>query len=1008
MGSSFKIFSWHQDFITPLANFVLEQKDPSQLILVFPHSRPAKFLQKEIADQRPGPIIMPRCLTVQELIALLEAELPEAGKLKATTIDSVFLLYKAVNDVFQADDFPRNKLNFPLASLELFMPWGIRLTSLMEDFFTSGITPQNILHLEGEVTPFANLLLSGLYDIYLRYVDLLAENELTTPAQNAALVAARCLGSMNEARPAFNFCRGKQIIMAGFHLLSGIEGPLLRYLWEVENAIVCLHTDPAILQSGQSQSDVHWAAREHLSWAHRWNAQLESYGPTSVEKAKNLPTNLKVYEGFDLHSQLLKLSEEVEGLDGEEGAAIVLPASDLLLPALHSLSTKNINISMGYPLARSTLANLLHSVMEMQETAVEIQSEEQAHAGTRYHWKVMLKLLHQPYLRMLGEDKKLPLREIFSELEAKILSGERYISLAELNAALGQVIYAKTPAQQLTLLPELASEYDQLILEAGNELLLRAFALLIGKWEKLSSLPDLCSLLMEICDFLINEGGELWQRFPLDGEYLFRLKHSVIPALSQSLLAEDENLDKASLFAVLNTVLEAERVPFEAYPLEGVQILGMLESRLLSFKNLFILDVTEDALPGLSADDPLLPDSLRKEIGLPTLFERERVMAHTFYRLILSSHNVFLFYQTGTGKVGLLDDKKSRSRFIEELLWEIEKDRKQIIKPGEPPLFAISLPLSSPQPAERIIPRTQSINQSVDAWIDRGISPSALDVYLKCPLRFFYEKIAEIQPRDETPEGDDPAAVGSLIHKVLEEFLTPYIGRRLERGFPDQGARLCLNSLFNQHLQASGLPQVLPHDSLFMLKEAGPKRLNDYLDNMPETEIISLERKFKFNFSIDGKQYLLHGQVDRTDRRENELIVLDYKTGRIYSPGAEFWSEDNPLWFRMEHWQEDDKSLLADLRDELKSLQLPVYLFAFSNDLTGHPNDAAFVSLSDKGTEFKLLHNQTPEKSEEAIKRQIPALLRFVLNHLQKSKEFSPQPGDHCRYCPYASICGQG
>ncbi len=1008
MRACFKIFSWHQDFIAPLAEFLLGIENPGRTVVVFPHSRPAKFLQKKIVEMKNGPLIMPRFMNIQELFSLLAAELPETDKIKACQLDSVYLLYQAVNNVFGNKDFPKEKLNFPLASLDLFMPWGVRLAALMEDFFTARVSPRNFPHLGSEVAPFARMLLEGISDIHARYLELLAENGLQTAAQNAALVAEQCVKAMGGGltEPAFSFCRGKQIIFAGFNLLSGVEEPLLRHLWEIGNAEVCLHTDPTVIDNPGS---THWAAREHLKWMKSWKAGAEAYSSAEPPNMENTPPSLHIYEGFDLHSQLIKMSAEIDSLESEEGAAIVLPSSDLLLPVLHSLSTKNINISMGYPLGRSPLAALLRSVVEMQEAAVEISYEKTERKALRYHWKSVLKLLHQPYLRMLGEARNLPLREIFSELEAIILTGERYISLAELSAFLTQAVSAKMPAQQqLTLLPAPTDGQSPAALEESRALLQQAFEFLIGRWENLSNVADLSALLMEICDFLITEGGELWQRFPLDGEYLFRLKHSVVPELSQSLPAKTGlQADKASLFSILATVLETERVPFEAYPLEGVQILGMLESRLLSFKNLFILDATEDVLPGLSADDPLLPDSLRKETGLPALYEREKVMAHTFYRLVSSSRNISLFYQTGAGKIGLLDDKKSRSRFIEELLWELEKERKELISHNQPPLFSITLPLSSRQAVARTVARSPQINRAVEAWMGRGISPSSLDIYLKCPLRFFYEKIAELKPRDETPEGNDPAAVGVLVHKVLEDFLAPYIGQRIETGFPYPEPRLRLEKNFREHLEASKLPQILPHDYLFMLKEAGPKHLTDYLDNMPETEIISLEKEFRTGISISGMQYQLRGQVDRTDRREGKIIVLDYKTGKIQAPAINFWAEDNPLWFRMEHWQPEDKDLLADLHNELKSLQLPVYLFAFSRELGVQAKDAAFVALYEKGKEYCLLPKLNAEEREYAIHKQIPALIGFVLAHLQKSDSFSPQPGDYCAFCQWAGLCGQ-
>ncbi len=1024
-GKPFRIFSWHQDFMAPLAGFVLEKEAPARTVLVFPHARPAAFLYREIAAQSRAPAVMPRCFSLQEFSGLLLAELPGEPLKTASRLDCIALLYQAVQMVFSREHQAAEKLNFPLTSLELFMPWGVRLAALMEDFLAARLAPANLEYLEGTVEPFAALLLSGLSDIYRCYLELLQANRLTTPAQNGARLAGHCLAAKDCDAPLFRFCRGKEIVIAGFHLLSPLEEPLFHYLWKNQGAEICLHTDPNLLEAPQA---VHWAAREHQHWLQAWKAEAQPAYPTETEPSPRF--KLQIYEGFDLHSQLYELNRRIGKSDRENNTAVILPHSALLLPTLHSLSGRTVNISMGYPLGRSPLAALLESVLCLQEKAVypdpgntaptEIADKQRGETGTdpgaRYHWQDLLCLLHQPYLRMLGEARGLPMREIFPILEAKILAGERYISRPELNAYVEQAVCGLLPQEdQFALAPQFNRSALADTLAACRELLSRAFALLIGSWEQVNTLSGLCDRLFALCDFLVTEGADLWQRFPLDGEYLFRLKHSVVPALAQSIAAaQNATLDKTALFSLLRACLEMERVPFEAYPLEGIQIMGMLESRLLSFDNLFILDAAEDVLPGLSGDDSLFPDSLRREVGLPTLAEREKMVAHTFYRLVFSSRNVHIFYQTGAGKVGLLDEKKVRSRFIEELLWEEEKAGGAVIRPGEPPLFSITLPLSSPHAEPVVIERTPEINRAVTAWAARGISASKLDIYLECPLRFFLEAVAGLRPRDRSPDENDPAAVGALVHQVLEDFFRPYIGHALPAGLNDREAGTRIRELFAEHLALSGLEATLPHDALIMLREAGPARLADYLAKLPPTTILSLEKKFNLPFGVGERQYLLKGQVDRVDRRNGEVLVLDYKTGRATNPKPEFWSSGNPLWLRMKLWQPAEagaSTLLADLHQQLPSLQLPFYLFAFNRDLSVRATDAAFVLLrgapAERGCEKNLLHKQDDAEKALIISEKIPALLRFVLDHLEKSRHFAPQPGEHCRYCVWRVMCGQ-
>ncbi len=1094
----FHIFSWNHSFIAPFADFILEKGNLPKTLVIFPHSRPAKYLQRELAkrispnskqaDNCNNPnlhlnlehsgqkaLIMPTCLTIQELFTQLSSELPPqhilpnaatttalTGVKQAQLLDQVALLYQAVKAVMQKHE-EHFILNFPLHTPERFLPWGVRLAGLMEDFFNTRLIPANYQHLQGMVTDFAALLLSNLSHIHKAYLELLQANNMTTPGLTAFKLADHALQGLGNAQPAFRFFQDKNIIIAGFNLLSGTEEPVLRYLWEQENAEICLHTDPKIVENPQKS---HWSCRAHFDWLKKWRASAQLYAcpydaephqqnlQSQTDKQKDKQNKLVIYEGYDLHSQLHQLNNELSQLKCEEDAAIILPSAGLLLPTLHSLPSKNVNISMGYPLDRSPLAQMLRSVMELQSSGQSseqnfgqnfgqksIQHSEQnslpcyfennndntdaplfnkqlnctenAHAY-KYHWKALLNLLRHPYLRMLGDEENLPVREILAHIEAKILQGGRFVSLAEIKAILSQVVSSTQPFEIQSLLPELEhlpehekiSKVDPELIEKTHILLDNALDLLILRWQDIKNINDLTALLMDLSRFLLAKGASLWQRFPLDGEYLYRLMHSVIPALAHSLFAKEE-LSRETLFALLNTSLESERVPFEAYPLEGIQILGMLESRLLSFRNLYILDATEDILPGTPSHDPLLPDPLRQEIGLPGLYERERIMAHTFYRLKHSASNVFLFYQAGTASTGILDEKKTRSRFIEELLWEEEKAKQQIIRHNQPPLHAISFELHSHKQNLKQIIRTKPINDAVNRWLAKGISPSSLDVYFSCPLRFFYEKIARLTPRDELPEGNDPQAVGSLIHKVLEQFFQPYVGKKIQAGFPDQLARQELLTQFRQALDASDLPESQPLDSLLMLEQTGPFRLEKFLNNIPNTEIVALEQPFKAELNVENRQYTLQGRIDRIDRRQEGLIIIDYKTGRPPKCNKDFWLPSNPLWLRMQQWKaNEDSCLLAECCEELQSLQLPVYLYAYSNNLAYQASDAAFVHLADQGQEIFLLKNNVPpDVYNSVLTSRIPTLLRFIIKHLHESETFSPQPGNHCTYCPWASVC---
>ena len=201
-----------------------------------------------------------------------------------------------------------------------------------------------------------------------------------------------------------------------------------------------------------------------------------------------------------------------------------------------------------------------------------------------------------------------------------------------------------------------------------------------------------------------------------------------------------------------------------------------------------------------------------------------------------------------------------------------------------------------------------------------------------------------------------------------------------------------------------------------MLEAAGPYRLHDFLKHQPElTEILQLEQKSNAELMVGDKRYVLAGQLDRLDRRDNGLVILDYKSGRTSkSPRREFWHDEN-LWQAMRDWMPGMPDPLPELADSLPSLQLPCYLYMCGHDpknaglLRLSPlADAAWVQLADGGEEVSLMGAKVEEEERwSIIEERIPELLSFVLRHMAEAREFRPRRINACERCAYKKTCGR-
>jgi len=1027
----FILIPWQQDFLQGLTDLALEETrgNISRAVFIFPHNRPKRYLSL-LLRQHPSverPLIMPGMHTVSSLFTACAGRILSRPAWNAGLLDRVGLLLSCVRAESKDRDLPF------LTEARGFFPWGVRLAALFEECFSQRRQPVDFLHVEDQVSPFASLLLERLGGIFARYAAALREREWTSPGFDASLTAEH----LHSDRPLPGDVFGgllpdpaaHPIYIAGFHRLTGTETILFRHLWEQYGARVVLHGDAKL---SSSPDEAHWSCRALADWAGAWQSKI-LLREADATRGSAPERRIRYFSGFDLHSQLAVLREELAEPKHPQGNAapedaeeydnltadrqadtlVALPDSGLLMPVLHHLPRTDINISMGYPLARSPVFRLIDTLARLQE----------GRKNSGYYWRDLVDLIRHPYLKMLSppdldsaNGSRPPnaavhdLRRELHRLEAALRGhGRKYADPRELI----RNMYAALPA------PETAPGAADGLLEALLTTCLTGF-------ENPERPRDLAEALERLCAFLLTHGRHLWKRFPIDAECLYRLRQSLIPELGRSELA-NERFTPDTLFTLLRSLMEAERVPFEAVPLVGLQVMGMLETRLLSFRRVCIVDAGENVLPGSPAGDPLLPEALRREIGLPPLQNREQAAAYTFFRLIAGAEDVVLLWQEGGDESGMQEQKKKKSRFIEELLWEEEKRLGRLLAPqGQDGPLTVLESRVAPVPLQRRgIPVTPPIRDLITDLLKKPVSASLLDSYLCCPARFFHERLIRLAPADEVNEGDDPLAVGTLFHVTLQQAYAPYLGMPLPGGETLSGRmeEELLSCLFASPSFAA-LTRSLPADSAAMLAESGKKRLADYLLHQPPTTVLALESSLTATFSKDGGRWTLTGTADRIDVRsgpdnQQYIVIIDYKTGTLPVFRSSLW-EDEALWQRLAAWRPSEQapdghcSLLSAVADRLESIQLPLYLLL--HDLTGaqlphgRPDlpalDAAWVHLAHTGEEVPLFpQNFSREQRREMMHSRIPALVSFLLRHISESATLEPRPGKHCDWCFCAKLC---
>lgn len=954
----FRLFSWHKPFLPALKNYLdlVSDRNPGSVILITPNKRPARYLLDLYAGDKKERLT-PKVYAINELVAIWRRNAAGAARATLGALDQIPLLRSILLELAKSDE--NLAASLASASLEEFLPWGIRLSALLDELFQHGLTGKDIVH--AEVTGFAAALLSVLGKTAEKFRAVLAKNNWTTAGYDYFLAATNA----NVIPPGFTPSENRRVVIAGFYALNGAENAILKSLWEA-GAHVCYHTDPRLAEKGEAD----WVVAEHGAVIRKWKAKTVLWN----DPTPPIRPEFKFFAAYDTHSQLEELARNLEN-SGDESRAIILSDADVLPAALHHLPQKDVNISMGYPLDRTPLSSLVKDILTAR--AQKLESGE-------YYWKDLLKIIRQPFLAALEDKDGESLRAGFHVLDKEISKGEKFVN-----------------PDDLLNTPELDAD-EAAGLKEILELCLRAFA-------EANTLRKTGQALLNLVDHLIKRGGDVWNRFPLDAEALSRLKYSLVPALLECELADEIFENPRVIGSLVESELNSQRVPFEADPLVGVQVMGLLETRLLNFDKIYILDATEDLLPGSSAQNPLLPDSLRPVLGLPDARSAQRVIAHYLFRLCACSGEANFFWEEGVAHSGLFDGKKTRSRYVESLVWEEEKKRGKLVKNGDEFLRTARLDLAPPKSEPESIANREAVATKVREILKRKISPTALDAYISCPYQFALSRILGVWPPQAVIEGEDTAVAGIIIHKTLEKVYE----NRLKKTVRKNDVTLEeLTKTFSEISKdkAWGGPD-LPAESRFLLEAAAVRAFAKYLDGAPEeTFVESLEKTLAATITVNDIKVKLEGKLDRLDRRDGGLWLLDYKSGEIKAPDPDLWNDDQFFVkirdaLRKQQWDDESEDLYETLIDKMPSCQLPFYVTLLKYNYKESALGAAFVDLKKSGDEVGIFAEVSRENLARAAERCEDAI-KLIMQRILLAPEFSTGESGSCSYCDYGSVCG--
>ena len=407
--------------------------------------------------------------------------------------------------------------------------------------------------------------------------------------------------------------------------------------------------------------------------------------------------------------------------------------------------------------------------------------------------------------------------------------------------------------------------------------------------------------------------------------------YKVINKLITYYAHHDEIDDLNTLFTIYKQVIDVAEVSFEGEPLSGLQVMGVLESRVLDFENVIITSMNEGKFPAGKAMNSFIPYDLKRELGLPTFKEKDAIYTFHFYHLLQRAKNIYLLYNTESE--GL--DGGEKSRFITQL--EIEKqDAHELTQE----IYNSEVPQKAYEPM--VIEKSESVMARLAEIAQKGFSPSALTSYIRNPIQFYFQKIIKIREVEEVEENIAVNTLGTIIHETLLELYKPFVGKVLKVEDVKGLFAKIEPEVLNQFKEIYKEGDIQKGRNLLVFEVAKRNIFNFLnvelkgLEEGDEVIILSLEERFERNFEHPELPFpvLIGGSVDRIEERNGRIRIIDYKTGKVESASV-----------TLKKWND----LTTEIKND-KIIQILAYAFMFENHTKGKEMEVGIIS-------FKNLRN---------------------------------------------------
>jgi hypothetical protein len=913
-----------------LVNF--HSKEMEKYTIVLPSKRAIVFFKHYLSQKIDGPVWLPKIYSIEDFIF----ELSDLNSLDNLSLQ--FKLYEACS---------LNPLNEERESLDSFLQWSQTLLYDFNEIDRNLVEAKSIFKNLSSIKSMDSWSVdhSELSDFQLQYLEFF-DHFYTwyTSFQELLLKDGFAYQGLAYKTAAKNIeQKGKSlenIWFVGLNALTTAENHVVNYFQSNNKSKLFFDADAHYVENKNHEAG--YFIRQHI---HKWGGiQLSRF----FEEDKNI--EVIGCAGNIAQSKVAgNILSSVEDENFNQ-TAVVLADENLLFPVLNNLSdnVSSLNITMGAPLKSAPLFNFLSIIFNAHLHKIKYNKDG-------FYYKDLIKLFGQ----------------------------KDFIHLIDL----------KNNEDLLNLLIEKNKVFfnDQdlkEIFDSFNSSIWSRFSFLFEDWSDSIQIINHCKTILEKLKEKV-----LTQKASVESEVLFVL-YQCFQVLENHLHSSPylKQTDLQTIYSIYSQLIARESIPFKGEPLDGLQLMGVLETRTLDFKNVIILSVNEDKLPMGKSSNSFLPFDLKRHFKMTTHEERDAVFSYHFYRLIQRSENAYLIYNTQSDALG----SGEKSRFILQLENELKipKVDSKILEVGGLSDTSISAKID--------ISKTDVVSNKINQWLSKGVSSTALKTYLDCSLQFYFQYVAGIRKDQTINEFIESDVFGTVIHDSLEHSFSSYLDKNLTEEVLSEIQTLALDyikmDLGNRfgtriHVGKNHLIWMVANKMVNEFFESEKKWLQKNTFN--SYQVLELENKYTHQLYMDDLKINLLGKIDRVDRVEEQIRIVDYKSGSVKS---------NDVSFIM--------SELSENRKKSKAFQLMMYAYLFSKN-SGSSNfisgNFSFKNIKSGFIPLKIGKSKNPLLIKDNELNEFEDQLKHILKDIIDTNQSFCQTDDLdvCTWCDFKTVCNR-